>query len=240
MTEENISQPATEDFLEADDAIRGQNYACLSFVSPEDVLKSKELFFMQKFLSNLVTEKNIDLEQSYIDDLEDKYKDFIYSRNKDFENEFYEKNSFRTSIRGIKVRGVYDTLPEAQNRAKKLQRQDKNFHVYVGQVGYWLPWDPKPQNVDKEEFYESELNDLVKKYRENQESKDEHFRENVEYAKDQATKKNEQTLLESKGSDGVVDIPATVGNLEDTLQDDDPWIKNKTKGINDTNNDNTV
>ena len=74
MTEQNISQPVTEDFLEADDAIRGQNYVCLSFVSPEDVLKNKELFFMQKFLKKLVKENNINLEDSFIDNLEDKYK----------------------------------------------------------------------------------------------------------------------------------------------------------------------
>ena len=33
-----------EDFLESDDQIRGQNYVCLSFVSPENVLKNKNVF----------------------------------------------------------------------------------------------------------------------------------------------------------------------------------------------------
>jgi hypothetical protein len=41
----------------------------------------------------------------------------------------------------LKVRGVYDTLREAQVRAKVLQRRDPNFNVFLGQVGYWLPWD---------------------------------------------------------------------------------------------------
>jgi len=31
-----------EDFLEVDKPIPGQNYACLSFVSPENIIKQKE------------------------------------------------------------------------------------------------------------------------------------------------------------------------------------------------------
>ena len=38
----------TEDFLEVDQSIPGQNYACISFVSPEEVLKKKELFMVHK------------------------------------------------------------------------------------------------------------------------------------------------------------------------------------------------
>ena len=30
-----------EDFLEVDDQVRGQNYCCISFVSPEEVIKKK-------------------------------------------------------------------------------------------------------------------------------------------------------------------------------------------------------
>ena len=37
----SLSKEINEDFLEADDTIRGQNYVCLSFISPENVLKNK-------------------------------------------------------------------------------------------------------------------------------------------------------------------------------------------------------
>ena len=37
------SNEIIEDFLEADDSIRGQNFVCLSFVSPENVLKDKKI-----------------------------------------------------------------------------------------------------------------------------------------------------------------------------------------------------
>ena len=40
------------DFLNADTTIPGQNYCCLSFVSPEKVLKDKSIFMMTAFLKD--------------------------------------------------------------------------------------------------------------------------------------------------------------------------------------------
>ena len=42
MTDKN------EDFLEVDPQIRGQNYCCISFVSPEETLQNKDIFFVNK------------------------------------------------------------------------------------------------------------------------------------------------------------------------------------------------
>ena len=146
-----------EDFLEVDQSIPGQNYVCLSFVSPENILNNKEIFYANKFLKTIA--KNYDLDENTI---EEKFKDFKYVNQDVLEKEFYEKNDFTTTVRGIKVRGVYDTLREAQVRAKVLQRRDPNFNVFLGQVGYWLPWDPDPHKIDNQEYAEQELNELVK------------------------------------------------------------------------------
>ena len=37
-----------EDFLTVDDKVPGQNYVCLSFISPESVVKKKETFLLVK------------------------------------------------------------------------------------------------------------------------------------------------------------------------------------------------
>lgn len=71
------------------------------------------------------------------------------------------------SIRGLKIRGVYKTKGEADQRAKDLQDIDPYFHVFVGEVGKWLPWDPDPNSVQDQEYQERELNDLMKGYKEN-------------------------------------------------------------------------
>jgi hypothetical protein len=208
----------TEDFLESDPQVRGQNYCCLSFVSPEEVLDNKEVFFTGKFLE--VMSKKYDLDENSI---QDKYKDFLYINQEKLESEFYEKNEFKTSVRGVKIRGTYDTLQEAQAKAKKLQNNDKGFNVYIGQVGFWLPWDPNPHNIDSQEYAEGELNTLVKKYKENQEKKDQHFQENIEYAREQAEKKKQgQTKDEA-----LVNNESDIKNIEDTLNEDDPWLKQK-------------
>merc|ERR1712220_1695 len=94
-------------------------------------------------------------------ELLEKYKDFMYLNEERLEKEFFEENDFRCSVRGVKVRGCYDTYKEASVRAKLLQRKDTNFHVFVGQVGYWLPWDPTADNIEDQEYQEGQLNKLV-------------------------------------------------------------------------------
>lgn len=212
-TEESI-----QDFLENDDPIRGQEYVCLSFISPESVIADKNIFFVEKYLRELVSQKKINMSDEELEKLEDTYKDFMYTRKQDLEREYYEKNNFQTSMRGLKVRGVYDTLHEAQMRAKALQRKDKNFNVFVGQVGYWLPWDPSGNDVGKQEYFEKELNDLVHKYEENQNDKDIHFRENIDYVKEQAKIEAENKRKENEENQK---------KLQDSLTAEDPWLKRK-------------
>ena len=38
--------------------------------------------------------------------------------------EYDEKNNYKTSVRGIKVRGVYQSRQEAELRASKLHKTD--------------------------------------------------------------------------------------------------------------------
>ena len=222
-----------EDFLEVDQSVPGQNYVCLSFVSPENILNNKEIFYANKFLKTIA--KNYDLDENTI---EEKFKDFKYVNQDVLEKEFYEKNDFTTTVRGIKVRGVYDTLREAQVRAKVLQRRDPNFNVFLGQVGYWLPWDPNPHKIDNQEYAEQELNELVKSYRENQEKKDMHFQENIDYVKEQAAKENEKQKkenekqrLENKNSEEEV-VNSVSDSVKESLNDIDPWLKSKMDNTN--------
>ena len=42
--------PKYVDLLEEDKPISGQKFVCVSFISPENVLKQKNHFFFQKFL----------------------------------------------------------------------------------------------------------------------------------------------------------------------------------------------
>lgn len=225
-----------EDFLEVDQPIPGQSYCCLSFLSPENVLKKKETFLIKKYLKTVGNE--IDK-----DKVEEQYEDFIYTNREVLEKEFYEGQDFTTTVRGLKVRGVYDTLREAQVRAKVLQKRDPNFNVFVGQVGYWLPWDPHPHRIENQEYAEGELNNLVKKYKENQAKKDMHFQENIDYVKEQAAKQvAEQKAKNAKEAAGQVEELETAVNtdsgvvnevsqeIKNDFENQDPWMKRKEEG----------
>ena len=47
-----VNNPKYVDLLEEDKPIAGQKYCCVSFVSPEKILKKKELFYFQEFLKH--------------------------------------------------------------------------------------------------------------------------------------------------------------------------------------------
>lgn len=194
---ESLVSVTQEDHLEEDPSLRGQNYVCLSFISPEDILKKKECFIFEKYLKNFSNEMSeffANLSNKYTNDIDalnsikeryecifntdkiqEDYNFFHQLHEQDLNKEFYEKNDFHTSIRGIKVRGVFDTMKEANIRAEVLKRIDDKFHIYIGQVGCWLPWNPNPNDIQSQEFTETNLNTLMKKYKENQDKKDEFY-----------------------------------------------------------------
>jgi hypothetical protein len=174
------NMPLTEDYLETDPPIPGQNYVCVSFVSPENILRKKTIFEAQRFVKSLLERTKIQDENERLTTEQllekltmDSYLDYSITHEEENNKIFNEENDFVTSIRGVKIRGVFESLKEAQRKAKVLQTRDPTFHIYVGQVGYWLPWDPNPDSVANQEYAEQALNELVHKYKENQEAKDE-------------------------------------------------------------------
>ena len=185
------------DYLDVDDSIPGQNYCCLSFVSPEDLIESKEAWKVSKFLQSVCKDKDMEFKK-----IMEQYKDFCYKFQDDLQKDFDQQNDFKTNIRGVKVRGVYNTQAEATSRAKKLQTTDSDFHVFVGQVGYWLPWNPCADKIEDEQFMNSQLNDMMEKYKENTINKDvfyeEQKREKVKAAREEALKKKKEKLESEK------------------------------------------
>ena len=200
-----------EDYLDVDKPITGQNFYCVSFVSPEKIIEQKDKFMfyhyeraINKKLSTMLDDGlktlidksedgNVDvadvislkksIEKSYteydltFDTFKEKFEDFKFSNEEKVGEAFDKANNFKTSVRGVKVRGVYDTKREADVRASVLQRQDPLFDVFVGQIGYWCPWDPNPQKIADIEYMNNDLNKLVKEYKSNEAKKDMFYQE---------------------------------------------------------------
>jgi len=111
------------------------------------------------------------------------YDDFMFQNKKKLEDEFYAQNEFRTSVRGMKVRGVFGNPKEAELKAKKLQQKDKYHNIFIGDVGKWLPWDPQPHEVGEQEYAQDQLNTLMRKYKENEDNREKYFEERTKGAK---------------------------------------------------------
>jgi hypothetical protein len=174
-------------------------------------------------LQNLFV-KSIDeyVKQSFETFAED-LKDFKYANEEAVEEKFHEANDFQTTVRGIKVRGTYNTLKEAQIRAKVLQRMDPSFHIFVGQVGYWLPWDPTADKIENQEYLNSQLNDIVKKYKSNESKRDEFYEQQKQEKRKAATTKQTESvpkLAVGGDSDQVVSMDETAKQLSQ----EDPWM----------------
>lgn len=232
-----------EDFLSVDNRIPGQNFCCISFLSPEKVMKNKEVFFVTKFLHHVfnsqdrvysdVREKMQDTKNITYNYINELYNDWKFNKNNDLELEFSEVNDYATSMRGVKVRGTYETLREAKKRAQLLQKRDRNFNVFVGQVGYWLPWDPQANDVEEQEYQEGRLNELMRKYQENADNRDfmyeqdkeerlKRAREEVRRRKEEAERvRREEKEREPLRLDNVDVATEKIGELREILNEVD-------------------
>ena len=204
---DELNDDVEEDFLDVDKPIQGQNYVCMSFVSPEKILAKKEDYYFDQFFKKRmqVLEKKFDekfqmllegdpetvdsalvkkLHKRFLRETKDAaekcmkdFGDFKYANEEAIESNFHQENDFQSTIRGIKVRGTYNTYREAQIRAKVLQRMDPSFHIFIGQVGYWLPWDPTADRIENQEYGNKQLNEIVKKYKTNETKRDMFYEE---------------------------------------------------------------
>ena len=57
---DGTNNPKYVDLLDEDKPISGQKFACISFVSPENILEDKNRFFFQEFLKYFDFSKSIE------------------------------------------------------------------------------------------------------------------------------------------------------------------------------------
>jgi len=221
LTETGDVNPKYVDLCFEDQAIAGQKFACMSFVSPEKILKKREVFLFDQFIkqwefsksmekyfefvhfisykynlnvetliqdfNDFIKEENDKLQSTGI---EDDYKNFIDKQEEKLNEQFSKEHSYQTSVRGVKVRGVFSTQGEAEEKCKKLRDSDPSHDIYVGPVGVWVPWDPDAYKTGRVEHLEEELNALHKEKMKNEELAKKEFEERVRETKKKAIMEN--------------------------------------------------
>jgi len=106
-------------------------------------------------------------------------------------NEKYNhENSFQTSVRGIKVRGVFPSQAEAELRCKMIREVDPNHDVYVGPVGLWVPFHPEAYKTGNVQYLEKELNELMHEKKKNEDNAKLEFDKRVKESKLKAIQEN--------------------------------------------------
>ena len=249
-----MAQEKRVDLLDADDVLAGQRFCCLSFVSPENILKNKELFLFKKFLKNYELTKVSKEYQDFMGFIAYKYNMKAESLQKDFQEflknekdklselstvdsdfatflevhedalsqEFDQQNNFRTSVRGLKVRGSFNSREEAERHCKMLREKDPNHNIYVCDVGVWVPWDPNPLKTGSVEYAEKELNELFHEKSKNEAEAKQYFEQRVTEAKKKAIEENMEKAEKS-------------GNVLTQTIDKDGNLTNLTKDSNSAN-----
>jgi hypothetical protein len=122
--------------------------------------------------------------------IEDEYKTFLDNNEEELEKSFGVEHNFQTSTRGLKIRGVFPTLEEAELRCKMLREVDPNHDVFVGPIGLWMPWEPEAYKTGRVEYMEEELNKLMHEKTKNETNAKNAFEQRVKETKQQAIEEN--------------------------------------------------
>lgn len=148
--------------------------------------------------NDFVKEESDKLKKSGI---EDDYKNFLDKQEDKLNEQFNRDHAFQTSVRGLKIRGVFGTQQEAEEKCKKLRENDPNHDIYVGPVGVWIPWDPDAYKTGRVEHMEEELNALHSEKMKNEELAKKEFEERVRETKKKAIMEN---IEKAKASGNVL------------------------------------
>lgn len=157
-------------------------------------------------------------------------------------------------IRGLKVRGVFGDYEEAKAYCEKLRDTDGKFHVFIGEVGKWLPWDPNPDTAKEENYAEKELNNLMKNYNENREKaaklynarKDELLQKTLQEVDERSNKLKKKKKKHRKNKNGnivdtsnnVVDVPTNVLQMkEEDVKKKQTEIETDSKELKEVHNE---
>jgi hypothetical protein len=69
---------------------------------------------------------------------------------------------------GLKIRGVFNSREEASSHAKRLQKEDATFDIYLVDMYKWLLIPPDREQIEDVHYQNEKLEEIMTKYKENQ------------------------------------------------------------------------
>lgn len=117
------------DLLDEDKPIAGQKFSCISFVSPENHIKQRELYYFENFVKNWDMVKSIDKFQSFLNFIGYKYNLQTETINSDLQ-EFLKEE--RKNLIDFTIYDDYKTfLDNKQDDLDKEYNTSHNFQTNV-------------------------------------------------------------------------------------------------------------
>ena len=115
---------------------------------------------------------------------------------------------------GIKIRGAFNSRDEAASHAKRLQKEDATFDIYVVDLYKWLLIPPDPTKIEDVHYTNEKLEELMSGYKENQSQAAQMFaerkRDMVESASSFAKPGDENSKYYTKPDEPPISHPAEV------------------------------
>ena len=138
---------------------------------------------------------------------------------------------------GIKIRGAFGTRDEAANHAKRLQREDPTFDIYVVDMYKWLLIPPDPTKIEDVHYTNEKLEEIMSGYKENQAQAARMFSERkaaMTAGTNQFTPGDENSKFYTKPDEAPISHPAEVlerlkkekpdANMEDLVKEADAIV----------------
>ena len=135
---------------------------------------------------------------------------------------------------GIKIRGAFGTRDEAANHAKRLQKEDPTFDIYVVDMYKWLLIPPDPNKIEDVHYTNEKLEEIMVGYKENQSQAARMFQERKQGMSSQYVPGDYNSKFYTKGDEAPIPHPAEVlerlkkekpdGNMEDLVKEADAIV----------------
>jgi len=121
------ANPKYIDLLDEDDALAGQKFACMSFVSPEKILKKREVYLFDQFVQQWDMTKSMSKFSDFVNFISYKYNLKVESVIEDF-NEFVKEEE--SKIKADSVLDDYKTfLDKHEDRLTQVFQRENAFQT---------------------------------------------------------------------------------------------------------------
>ena len=199
-----MSNSQTNSYLEQDPPIPNQSYSLFSFVPPKESVE--KMFNVSRYerIKETLEKQKEEIMAKIKENPDYLVPHILTSITPALVDAEKEEATKSHSLRGaVKFRGTFTTVEEAKKYSEYLRNLDPNYDIFLGQTGFWYPFNPSRENVKEQNYYGKELNELMKGYMENKTKADIHFKQRMREMTADKIKKDleEKAKLEDNSSE---------------------------------------